>query len=601
MSSTRVESVPPRVAVKVNGTELSTDAHDALTDLRVTDRFGVPAHARLVFEVNHSGGGLAPERISIPIGAEIELTVVDGRSSWVIFDGLVVGLGIELDTGTTQHLVVEGYDRLYKLGRQTVATTQRNVSYADMIRTLISDVGLRAGTIDGLPTTTFEDVYRYGTAYEVIDRIVRDAGCEWFVRGREFNVRPRSGAHAHHRLEVGNNLLSFRARFSASEHVDQVTVTGWDINRKETFVGSATISGATPRSSIGVTIDEATQSGVGGSTLLAVPHPVGSPDEADALAKGIAQRRASEMLRARGEAQPAAGIEPGAVLEIVGLGSTWSGNYYCTGVEHTYGRSPLHTYFEVGPSEPESLIDLAGGTVDNLSHILGSLTVGIVTNNQDDLNLNRVRVKLPYLSETMETGWARVLQPGSGANRGWNVLPEINDEVLVGFEHGNIDRPFVLGGLLNGRDVPKYANPDVVKGGKVATRAFTSRLGHELRFDDGSAVNEQFIQLRTANGEVDLMLAADRVELKAPSLPIKVFNDKGSIEITDNGDITIKGAKISIEAQQDVSIKGMNVNVKANASAKVETSATLDLKANGPATLESSAITTVKGPLVKIN
>lgn len=601
MSSTRTETVPPRVSVKVDGTDLAADVHDAITDLRVTDRFGVPAHARLVFEVNQSGGGLPPDRVKVALGNQLQLTVIDGTGSWTIFDGLVVSLGIELDTGTTQHLVVEGYDRLYLLGRQTAVKAKQNVTRSDIISDLIGECGLSVGSVTGLQAAQLVDTYHYGTAYALIDRIVRDAGCEWYVAGTEFNVRPRSAAAGDHTLEVGKNLISFRARFSVSEHVDEVTVTGWDVQQKRRIVGTAKIADAQAKSNIGLKIGDVAKTSVGGKKLFAVPQPAVSQDDAKALADGIAQRRAGEMLRARGEARPAATIKPGVLLSVVGLGETWSGDYYCTGVEHTFGRGPLHTYFEVGPSEPESLVDLAGEAGDPLGRVLNSLTVGIVTNNKDDSSLNRVRVKLPYLSDDLETGWARVLQPGSGSNRGWNVMPEINDEVLVGFEHGDLSRPFVLGGLINGKDVPKYAHADTVKNGKVVSRTFNSRLGHELRFSDGDDAATQYVQVRTAKTEVNLMLAADKVELNAPDVPIKVYNKKGSIEINEQGDITIKGTNITIEAQQNLKFKAVGIESKSSAATKVEASATLDLKANAPATLESSAITIVKGSMVKIN
>jgi phage baseplate assembly protein gpV len=344
-------------------------------------------------------------------------------------------------------------------------------------------------------------------------------------------------------------------------------------------------------------------SSVGGTKALTIPRPVASQADAETIAKGVVMRREGEMLRARGEAVPCPALKPGVVLEVGGLGSTWSGKYYCTGVEHVLGRDPLRSYFTVGPSEPDSLVDIFGdGGGHSLQRMLGSMTIGIVTNNKDPESLNRVKVKLPYLSDDLETSWARVLQPGSGSNRGWNVLPEINDEVLVGFEHGDLDRPLVLGGLINGKDKPKYAHVDVLKDGKVFERIFNSRLGHELKFSDvDGEPDKQFLHLKTSKGEATVIVGAKKIEVTAPNLPITLTNSKGSIEIADNGNITLKGEKIVIEAKQDVEIKGLNIKSKSNASTKVEAGATLDLKGTGPTTLESSAITTIKGSLVQIN
>jgi uncharacterized protein involved in type VI secretion and phage assembly len=230
-----------------------------------------------------------------------------------------------------------------------------------------------------------------------------------------------------------------------------------------------------------------------------------------------------------------------------------------------------------------------------------------VTNNNDEAGLQRVKLKLPYLSNDVETGWARVLQPGAGADRGWTVIPEVQDEVLVGFEHGDIDHPYVLGGLVNNKDKQKYQTTDLVEDGRVVARVFNSRLGHEIRLSDGTSPAKQFVRVSTPlkndKGTAILFLGEEKIEIEGKQgLPVKVFAGKASIEITKNGDIALDTqGNITLKATQDVTIEGLNVNIKSEASAKVEAGATLDLKANAPATLESSAITVVKGSLVQIN
>ena len=80
------------------------------------------------------------------------------------------------------------------------------------------------------------------------------------------------------------------------------------------------------------------------------------------------------------------------------------------------------------------------------------VVVGIVTNNQDPENMHRVKVRFPWLSNDVESNWARVAAPMAGKGRGAYFLPEVDDEVLVAFEHGQVDHPFVVGCLWNGKD-----------------------------------------------------------------------------------------------------------------------------------------------------
>ena len=406
-------------------------------------------------------------------------------------------------------------------------------------------------------------------------------------------------------MAVGGNLVSFNARTSASDFVDDVTVTGWDALRKTAIVGTVRSDGTGLRSTTDA-VDAHTiqRSLVGGTSALSIPRPVADQKEAEMLATGIMHRREASLLRARGELEPSKGVVPGVLLDVKGLIGDWDGSYYVTEVEHLWGKNTsLRTFFEVGAAEPESLVDLFGGSGSaTLDRMLGGLTIGIVTNNDDKDGLNRVKVKLPYLSDEQETAWARVLQHGSGKDRGWTVMPEVDDEVLVGFEHGSIDHPYVLGGLVNGKDKPKYTGSALVKNGKVDARIFSSRLGHEIYISDGAASDQQFVRINTAGKEATVFIGAEKIDVEANKIPVKVFNEKGSIEINKDGDIQLKGANIVLKSTQDITIDaGANVNIKSKASTAVTAKAKLDLKANAPATLESSAITSVKGSMVKIN
>ena len=597
-----------RPSVRADGTKLSMEQHSVLTSMRVTNGLGTPAHARLTFTVTKES-----PTISVKLGNALEISVdglkdeADHDVDWKLFDGVVVSTGLELATGTTQTVVVEAYDKLYVLGRATVAKAHLEKTPTDIVRELAQSAGLTT-EITGSLSAAGQSVaaYQYATAYNYIDRIVRDDGSEWFVTGDTLHIRPRESADAPAvKLTVGENLLEFSARFSGVDHVEKVTVTGWDVTAKRSIIGNATSSG-TPAgtSNSALTSAAVKRSGIGGTQSLTIPRPVADQAEAERLAKGIVRRRESDMLRARGRAIPDEGIVPGAKLTIEGMVGDWDGTYYCTEVEHVWGTASFDTYFEVGASEPDSLVDLLGSSSGSpLDRMLGGLTIGVVTDNNDPDNLNRVKLKLPYLAEDQQTGWARVLQPGAGAKRGWNVLPEIDDEVLVGFEHGDIDRPYVLGGLVNGVDKPPYLNNGgLLDNGKVVARTFTSSLGHEIYVADGSSGADQHIKLVTADKHATLFLGAEKIDLQAEGIPVKVFNDQGSMEIAKNGDITMTtNGNITLKATKDVKIEGANVSVKANMGAKVEAGTEPGLKGNATSKLEASGPVVIKGAIVQVN
>ena len=610
-----MQSLRPVIASGAPGgaVELSTDVHGSLRALRIVDQLGAPAYVRLEFSLDSGDGGM--QQPPIALGNDLTITM-DGAddsgaavSGWTVFDGLVTGVGLDLDTGTTQTFVVEGYDRLYALGRTSVAKAHLDKTASEIIQAIAGEAGLTA-KIDGSLSTSAKTptAYQFGTAYSYIDRLVHDAGFEWRIEASELRIAPRSKGTATHQLTVGQELIRFNARFSAAEHAADVEVSGWDVKQKSRIVGSANSSGANAVSSIpAVTVSKVAASEVGGTKVMSIPHPVQDQQHADVLAEGIVADREASLLRARGEAEPDPALVPGVKLELAGLVTDWNGTYYCTGIEHVWGASgSFRTMFEVGGISPTSLIDVVGSPGGStLERMLEGLTIGLVTQLEDPDKLNRVKVTFPYLSDSEESAWARVMQPGGGKGRGWTVLPEVGDEVLVGFEHGDIDHPFVLGGLTNGKDTAAYTAGDgdqLLNGGEVVGRTFTSRLGHEIFIADGSADDKQFIKMKTAGDEATLNLAKTQVDLIATTTPLTIKNNKGSIEIDEDGNITIKGAKITLQGTGDITVDGKtNVNVKAGAGAKVEATAALDLKSKAPATLESAAITNVKGSMVKIN
>ena len=229
-----------------NAKVLSVYLHDALKTMRVSNGLGTPAHARLSFLVSPD----SPE-LGIEVGHDLQLTV-DGLKSesgsdvdWELFAGVVVSLGIELGTGNTQIMVVEAYDQLFRLGRTSVAETFIEKSPSAIVEAIVGPLGLTAKVHRSFGSGMRLASYQYGTAYAYIDRLVRDEGCEWYVTGNDLHIRPRKEAGGSEVvLGVGENLKEFSARFSATDHVDKVTVTGWDVATKQAIVGTATSSGS---------------------------------------------------------------------------------------------------------------------------------------------------------------------------------------------------------------------------------------------------------------------------------------------------------------------------------------------------------------------
>jgi uncharacterized protein involved in type VI secretion and phage assembly len=219
-----------------------------------------------------------------------------------------------------------------------------------------------------------------------------------------------------------------------------------------------------------------------------------------------------------------------------------------------------------------SLLDLlqdvgggaAGGKIDGVM-------VGIVTSNKDPDGLGRVRIRLPVRESNDESYWARVATLMAGKGRGSFFLPEVDDEVLVAFEQGNAEHPYIIGALWNGKDTPPEANSD----GKNNIRKIRSRSGHEILFNDNAEARQEKVVIQTKAGHVitlDDTSGKEKIDItdKTGSNAITIDSNQNAITISSAMKLSIKSQVIEIEAQ-------------------------------GMMTLKANATLTIQGTLVKIN
>ena len=210
-----------------------------------------------------------------------------------------------------------------------------------------------------------------------------------------------------------------------------------------------------------------------------------------------------------------------------------------------------------------NLFDVLTDERDDLSSRISGVVVGVVTNNQNDPEgLGRVKVKFPWLSDEDESNWARVAAPMAGKERGFYFLPEVEDEVLVAFEHGDVRFPYIVGSLWNGKDAEPAKNDD----GKNNVRVIKSRSGHVVRLTDKDG--------------------AEMIEIidKSEKNSIVFDTSKNTITITADKDIVLSAAqgKIKLDAQE--------IEIKSSANAKVEAGGNLDLKATGQANVKGATV-----------
>ncbi|MFC1960317.1 phage baseplate assembly protein V [Chloroflexota bacterium] len=214
----------------------------------------------------------------------------------------------------------------------------------------------------------------------------------------------------------------------------------------------------------------------------------------------------------------------------------------------------------------------------------------VVTNNTDDTNLGRVKVKYTWAADDAESFWARLAGPGAGNERGLFWVPEVNDEVLVAFGHGNFNQPYVIGSLWSDT-IPAPESAAVVDGA-VEIRTLKTRAGHIIRLTD--TAGEEKIEIIDATEDTKIVMnTADKGITVYSAQTISIDGAGSTVDIHGGGDISVDGdAAINVTAGGDLTLSGMNVTISADVAVKVS---------GGTAELSASGTTDVKGSVVNIN
>lgn len=218
-----------------------------------------------------------------------------------------------------------------------------------------------------------------------------------------------------------------------------------------------------------------------------------------------------------------------------------------------------------------SLSDLLARQEERNDQYVYGVVIGIVMSNHDPDGLGRVKVNFPWRGKNDESYWARVASLMAGNGRGTVFYPEVNDEVLVTFEQGDINTPYIIGALWNGKDKPPETNSD----GKNNIRKIRSRSGHEIIFNDDNTAMQEKIEIHTNAGHkivLDDSAGQEKIEI---------------VDKTGSNKITIDSVQNSITMESALQLK-----IKATV---VEIEGTTSL------TLKSNAILTIQGLPVKIN
>lgn len=597
--------------VEVDGAPLAADAKALLVSAFVDDSLRLPDTFVLRFRDTDR---IVLTKSGAKIGSTVKISVASDASvsPEPLIEGDVTALEAEFDsTGT--YTVIRGYDQAHRLfrGRRTESYTQSTAS--DVATKVAQRAGLKVGTIEST-STVFDHLSQAGvTDWEFLESISREIGYEITVKKGVFDFRtpqkadtaPQGGQGATQNplvLRLGGDLLRFRSLITAAEQVTQVQARGWDLAQKKALIASAP---AATTSAVLPTVNPAQIAGTFGSPVyVASDVAYRTQAEVDVAAAAIAEQIAGAFAEFEGVSRGNPKLRAGTAIAVDNVGVPFDGKYTVTTSHHRYDPvTGYTTAFSVTGRQERSLYGLASGG-SGASRSGQGPVVAQVTDVNDPEQQARVKLTFPWLSDTYVSDWARTVQPGAGKDRGAMVLPEVGDEVFVLFEQGDIRRPYVLGSLYNGVDTPPAGGPGLIDGssGAVNRRSMVSRRGHRIDLLDEDGRTEG-ITLSTTGDKLTLTMDSVATMITVHSDGKVLVEGKGGIVIDSaSSKLELKGGEVSISATNGVKVDGGSgaVSVQTNGAlslkgttAKLEGSATTEVKASG--------VLTVQGSLVKIN
>lgn len=244
------------------------------------------------------------------------------------------------------------------------------------------------------------------------------------------------------------------------------------------------------------------------------------------------------------------------------------------------------------------------------------ITTGVVKENYDKEYPGMVKVEL-FLGEKGKnlTGWVPVMTNYAGEKYGNYWLPEIGQEVVVSFMYGEKNCPVVLGALWDKKNVlPEGASTE-----KNTVKMMTTKNGIKIQFSEEEKKTK--IDLETP-GKLSIHIddekktisivdekAENKLELNCQDGKI-ALDAKTKLEFSightpmvtiDKEVVTLDAKTISIKGKQKIEVSGQNVKVSAQSNAEISANASASMKGNAGLKLESSAMTEVKGSMLKLN
>lgn len=515
----------PRLRLLVDDQPLPQSAAATLAEVRIQQRLSLPTLCEVTFQ---DPPALLADANHLTPGTWLRLAV-EQRPEPVLFAGEVTAVQYRYGPSQTRVLSVRAYDRLHRLRKRQPVCTHLSTTPVDLARELTADLDLAVEAEDDGPVTPQHIQWRQSDL-ELLSEATAAAGLYFIVDDQALHLFSLKGRGETLTLTYGEELIEADVEINADPACRAVQTLAWDPTLAEIRDGSAD----TPRS--GRETPFALDLAALGATAPRVLADRVLPSHAGAaaLAQAELDRRFSSEIELRATTTGDPRLRPGVRIQVQGLAAHLCGHYVLTAVTHSLDRR--HGFLTRIDTAPPVCRRSESGTLT---------TIGLVTTVEDPDGLGRVRVTLPSYAG-IETGWLQVLSPGAGSAKGFVLLPDRDDLVLVLLPGADPAQGIVLGGLYGAKGPPDTGIAD----GKVRRFTLLTPGGQRIQLDE----EKQSLRLESGRGDF-MQLSPGRARLGNNSGSLLELS-RDTLKILATGDldiaapgraVTIRGASIDFE------------------------------------------------------
>lgn len=485
------------VSLEFDGAAPDAKLAACLSEVEVRQSLNAPSLAVLTF---HDPPAQATG--SIAMGVAVALRTSDGTQ---LFTGEITAIRRRILGTRERSLEVRAYDRLHRLRKRQNLRQMTDTGLADFASTVAGDLGLSVETVGAAPAARPIVIQHHQSDFDLLTQMANTAGLCFWLDGETLRLVSLGGdGDDEIRLTVGEKILEVTSDISAEPMRKSSQAIGWDLAANEVKTERAGMSG---QDSLEMRLDAvAAFDGLGDRTL--VNRLSDASDSLKRLAQADIDRATARGLILDMLCEGDAALRPARVVRVEGIGPEADGPFVVSHTIHRMdGESGYTTRILTDPPAPPAVSDGIAATL------------GVVIDTDDPDNRYRVKARFPVLGDT-HSAWMPVLSLGAGASKGFSVVPEPDDEVLVLFPDGDPARGIVLGGLYGARAAPGERPAD-------GARAFViqSPSGPRLTLDGSKAL----MRLESGGGDTlemtpdaTLFRSKQDMTIEAPGRTIKI-------------------------------------------------------------------------------